>query len=83
MNSREASYIICSPMKSCCFFGTLISVNWDEESTELLQLIGNKWMTIRGFSSASAFMETYKKKHKKSVQKSKPLRKNLLSETDN
>ena len=57
----------------------LLSVNWsDEVSTALLHMIVNQWITVRGFSSASAFIEMYKKTNKKTFQKSKGLRKSLI-----
>ena len=63
------------------FYWSLVSVNWGEsESTELLRTIAEHWITVRGFSSASAFIELYKKENKKSVQKSKALRKGLATE---
>ena len=62
-------------------YWSVVSMNWcDEDSKTLLQLIAEKWMTIRGYSSASAFVEQYKRLNKKTVQKSKGLRKNLLSD---
>ena len=58
----------------------VISVNWGEaESTMLLKLIVEHWIKIRGFSAASAFMENYKKRNKRTVQKSKALRKSLFT----
>lgn len=57
--------------------------DWEEtESVQLLGMIVNHWVTVRGFSHAGAFMERYKQKHKKTVEKSKGLRKKLLSTTD-
>jgi hypothetical protein len=62
------------------FYWSLVSVNWNEkESTELLRMIVEHWITIRGFSAASAFIEIYKQQNKKTVQKSKGLRKGLIS----
>ena len=62
------------------FYWCLVSANWGEESNrELLRLIADQWITIRGFSSASAFIEMYKKENKKTCQKSMGLRKNLFS----
>ena len=61
------------------FYWSQVSANWDEEADELLKLIANHWITIRGFSSVSAFMEKYKKANQKSVEKSKGLRKSLIS----
>ena len=60
------------------FYWAIISVNWDAgEATELLRLITEHYITIRGFSFTSAFMERYKQTKKKTTQKSKGLRKTL------
>lgn len=62
------------------FYWSLVSVNWEEEDAKtLLCMIIEHWITIQGFSNASAFMEKYKQAHKKGVQKSKGVRKQLLS----
>lgn len=59
------------------FFWDTISVNWDQsEADELLRLMTQHYITVRGFSFASGFMEVYKTK-KKGTQKSKALRKTL------
>ena len=58
------------------------STNWcKEESDKLLQMIVEHWITVRGFSFTSAFMEAYKQKNKKTVEKSKGLRKNLMGKS--
>lgn len=45
---------------------SVVSMNWcDEDSKTLLRLIAEKWMTIGGYSSASAFVEQYKRLNKK------------------
>ena len=50
------------------FYWSMVAVNWDEtEAKELLKLISQHWITIRGFSYASAFMENYS--HKREVHK--------------
>ena len=60
------------------FHWSLISVNWgEEESQELLKMIADHWITIRGFSFASAFIELYKQQKKITVQKSKSIGKKL------
>ena len=64
------------------FYWSLVSVNWDVEADELLRLIAEHWITIRGFSAASAFMEKYKQANKKTIEKSKGLRKNMISSTN-
>ena len=62
-------------------YWSTISANWEEEeaSGELLKSIVEHWVTIRGFSFTSAFMEKYKLTHMKTLQKSKGLRKTLVS----
>ncbi len=61
------------------FYWSMVSVNWaEEESRVLLGMIADLYITIRGFSFASAWMERYKQAHKKTVEKSKGLRKQLL-----
>lgn len=60
------------------FYWSLVSVSFDEaESNELLNQIIQQWITVRGFSCVSGFMERYKQKNEKSTQKSKGLRKTL------
>ena len=52
---------------------------WEEnEADALLHMLVDHWVTIRGYSFASSYVERYKQKQKKTVQKSKGLRKNLL-----
>lgn len=60
------------------FYWIMLAVEWEEEEAqELLRLIVQHWITLRGFSFASAIMEKYKQTHKKSIQKSKGIRKQL------
>lgn len=40
-------------------------------------MIAEHWLTLRGFSLASAFIEKYKQQAKKNVQKSKGIRNQL------
>ena len=62
------------------FFWSIVSVNWTtEEADALLTMIIEHWIVVRGFSFTSAFLERYKQTNKITVQKSKGLRKNLLS----
>lgn len=61
------------------FHWAIVSANWDEEeSTPLLPMIVQLWVTIRGFAYASGWMENYKQTNKKSVQKTKGVRKHLV-----
>lgn len=42
------------------FLWSIVSAEWEEESAaELLQMIVNHWVRIRGFSYASAWLEKY------------------------
>ena len=61
------------------FNWTLISQDLDsyEEAQELLYEVVHLWVTIRGFSIASTWMETYKQATKQTKQKSTGLRKHL------
>lgn len=65
------------------FYWNLVSVNWSDESDELLKLLSEQWITIRGFSFVSAFIELYKQDKKQTIQKSKGLRKKPVSVTIN
>ena len=59
----------------------IISASWDEEcSSSLLQMIIKLWITIRGYSLSSAWIEKHKAANKKTVQKSKSLRKEIAKE---
>ena len=61
------------------FFWDIISTEWEEEvSRILINKIIEKWVTIRGFLSASSWLEKYKKATKTSTQKSKGIRKKLI-----
>ena len=64
------------------FYWSIISSNWEgEPASMLLKLILDQWITIRGHSTAKAWLETYKLDQKRSLQKSKGMRKQLLSST--
>ena len=59
-------------------YWSMIAYGWnDDEADELLRLIVEHWIKVRGFSNASSFMERYKQSNKKTLQKSKGLRKTL------
>ena len=59
-----------------------IAVDWEEDTaTLLLNMIVDTWVKIRGHSTARAWLESYKLQQKKSVQKSKGIRKQLISST--
>ena len=62
------------------FYWSLLSAGWEtEEEQALLSLVTDMWVTIRGFAFVSAWVERHKQLKKKSVQKSKGVRKNLIS----
>lgn len=54
------------------FYWALVSAGWDEEEGRaLLEQIIDQYVTIRGFSFATGWMEKYKQAQKKCTQKSK------------
>ena len=57
-----------------------IAVDWEETATLLLNMIVDTWIKIRGHLTARAWLESYKLQQK-SVQKSKGIRKQLISST--
>ena len=61
------------------FMWALLSqdIDSEEDSVELLKDIVKLWITIRGFSIASTWIETYKLANKETKQKSTGLRKHL------
>lgn len=65
------------------FYWCLLSGNMDQECSEkLLELLINKYITIRGFSFAKSLMEIYKKDTKKGTQKAKSLRRKVAESTN-
>ena len=64
------------------FYWSMVAYNWEDDVSDiLLEMIVNNWVTVRGFSFTSAFMEKYKQETKLSLQKSKGLRKTLVPKT--
>lgn len=61
------------------FLWTLLSIDIDndENSVELLKEIIELWITIRGFSMTSAWLEHYKRVKEKATKRKKGLRKTL------
>lgn len=61
------------------FYWTLLSQDIDEpdHAQELLTNIVELWVTVRGFSMTATWMEVYKRKEKKTLQKSTGLRKSI------
>ena len=65
-----------------------VKMNWSivaldinvEIGKELLKMIVEEWIKIRGFSFAGAWLELYKQRSKKSLQRSKGLRKVLITD---
>ena len=55
--------------------------DWDEKSSNaLLHMMVNQYVKIRGFSRASALVEQFKQKNKQTTQKSKGIRKQLITQ---
>ena len=62
------------------FHRSIVACDWEEEETEaLLQQVVKMWVTMRGFSYASAWVEKFKTASAKSLQKSKGLRRKLIN----
>lgn len=56
----------------------LASVDIEEQdASTLFEAVISKFITIRGFSFSKSIVELYKQQHKKSTQKSKPLRRKV------
>ena len=63
-----------------CFYWCMVCAEWEEKTSQtLLSMIIDEWITIRGFSAVSGWLELYKQAHKKIVQKSKGVRKQLCN----
>ena len=61
------------------FFWSLLNEEWQEESSvALLHMVVSQFF---GFSYASSWIENFKATHKKTTQKSKGIRKQLISES--
>ena len=64
----------------------LVLSSWDviatgiEDAAELLAMVVDLWVTIRGFSLTSKWLEEYKLAKHKTLQKSKPLRDELAED---
>ena len=64
------------------FYWCMLSVDINNEYTqELLKHIVELWICMRGFAMGSSWLEDYKVATGKTVEKSKPLRKNLAANT--
>ena len=62
------------------FYWSMVASNWEDEVADvLLEMIIDEYVKIRGHSTASAWLEQYKRDSKKQVQKSKGVRKQLIS----
>ena len=61
------------------FFLCMISADWEDASAHaLLEMVVNQWVKIRSFSYASAWVEKFKAAQRKTIQKSKGVRKQLM-----
>lgn len=80
VNMRKLAVDNIANNEEVVFFWSLLSSDWqEEEAAELLGMVIEHWVTIRGFSFASAFMEKYKQEKQKTTQKSKGIRKTLCA----
>ena len=63
------------------FHWSIASAAFDvDEHENVLRMIAKLYLTIRGFSYASAWVEHYKQMNEKSTQRSKGLRKRLYTD---
>ena len=84
-NHKNTKDLIVKAIAENCdvqFFWTLISqeIDGEEDAIKLLEDIATMWVTIRGFSLASAWLEEYKRNKGVTVSKTKALRKKLQRE---
>jgi hypothetical protein len=57
-----------------------VAVYMEEDiGQKLIKMVIEEWVKIRGFSFAHAWLELYKQKAKKTLQRSKGLRKTLIT----
>ena len=64
------------------FYWSIISAEWEEKEEQiLLRMLIDLWVTVRGFSFAKSMLEMYKQAQKKTVQKSKGVRKQLIGKS--
>ena len=62
------------------FLWSILSADWEDKTVSaLLQMVISEWVKIRGFSYASCWIEKYKSTQRKTLQKSKGVRKQLLA----
>ena len=60
------------------FYWSMLSADADEEDAQtLLKMMIELWVTIRGFAFASSWIELHKQASKKTIQRSKALRRNV------
>ena len=66
------------------FYWSIASADFEEAAAKtLLKMIVDLWITIRGFSFSSAWIEQYKQANKKTIQRSKALRRELFTDDVN
>lgn len=62
--------------------GVAVDIREEEAANDLLQMVVDMWVTMRGFAATSVWMEEYKRAKNKTVQKAKSLRKQLQTSED-
>ncbi len=64
------------------FYWTLVATDWEEEEASvLLEMVAELFVTIRVFAFVGSWMELYKQKSKTSTQKSKGVRKCVITKS--
>ena len=62
------------------FHWCMLTAETEESHAEtIFNMLVSMWITVRGFTFASAFVEMYKQEKKKGLQRSKALRKNIIA----
>ena len=78
-NTMEKATSILMSNDDVLFHWSLTSAAWEADLEQaLFPMIVDLWVTMRGFSFVSAWVEQYKTHCKKMVQKSKGIRKHLI-----
>lgn len=80
VNLRQSAIPLILADNDVQFYWSIISASWEQEVHKaLLSMIADLWITICGFAYANGWVERHKRETKTCVQKTKGVRKHLLS----
>ena len=75
---KERVSVVMSTNDEVLFHWCMLTAEIEEVHAQVvLDMLITLWITIRGFSFASAFLEMYKQEKKRGLQRSKALRKDI------